>query len=137
MRLASFMVLLAALVGCAGIDHGVEWKDGNFEVAWTDLTSNTSLAFREGGSSYTVIVEPCISAVGSNEDVVVVEQVAPSTGTSTFYVLHKSLYGSPAKAPKGSVVGPLSASAYASLQANRVMPALQEVLPRAVCRGAA
>ena len=134
-QLVTCLAVSAAVAGCALLDSGVEWEDGQFVVIWIDLYSNAHLAHRVDESASSGITEPCVTAVGSNSSVIVAERIPPGTKASEFYVVYKGRF-SPSEPQSAWMAGPLSAAGYAALAAREPMPILREVVPRKVCEDA-
>jgi hypothetical protein len=131
------VILSALLAGCALFDSGTYWRADQFEVIWIDLQSDSHLAYRLDSTTSIGITEGCVFAAGANEQYVVVKQrPATRVATTVFYVVAKEKFN-PSRDNSAAVIGPLSELEFGALGKTVVLPALEIIIPEAVCKTAA
>lgn len=132
LRTQALFLIAFAIGGCSLFDSGTEWKFGNFEVLWIDLTSSSHLAYRMSSTASIQIVESCVFEAGANSKRIVVKQRPNGSSLTNFYVVQIDKYA-PEKDIKNSVIGPLSESKYRALSQRMPMPVLTKIFPESVC----
>lgn len=80
------ILALVLLVSC---DHGVLWEDPPYLVHWIDSSENR-LVYDLGQGSSIVRVSGHVTAVGSNAEYVVAEQLNPTTNVTAFFYIEKA-----------------------------------------------
>lgn len=93
---SSFIRKSGALIACfvllVGCDHGVEWRDGLYQVHWIDEVQNRKLSISvDGEDSLVRRVAPVVVAVGSNERFVVVKQILEGGSSVAYYYIDKNI----------------------------------------------
>ena len=135
MRLKATAIMAALLLtGCGLFDSGSNWRSGRFEVVWTDIDSDSHLAYRLDSRATLGIVESCVTAAGANKKFIAVKQLR--AGQSHYYVVEKALFD-PLRDSRNAIQGPLTQAAYQSLGKSTALPALESVLPESACGTAA
>src|SRR5690349_447198 len=76
------------LSSCFGLfDFGIEWRSGPYALTWVDLPNQVMLSYDMGKGGWATIVEPCVFAVGSNQQYIVVKQHPHGDKTVTNYFI--------------------------------------------------
>lgn len=130
------LVLSVILAACSLFDSGSNWKSDQFEVLWIDLHSDSHLAYRLDSTTSIGITEGCVFAAGANEQYVVVEQWPENSARTAFYVVAKGTFN-PSRDNTKAVFGPFSELELRAFGKTVALPALESVMPAAVCRTAA
>jgi hypothetical protein len=116
------------LSACGLFDYGIEWRSGPYGLVWVDLPSEVSLSYDMGSGSWATIVEPCVFAVGANQEYIVAKQHPGGNKSITNYFIVNIRAGAPKADWKEGVIGPLAEKDFEERSATMKLPAFTKTL---------